>query len=147
MGLTVRQRALQEERLPGLSVVADLSWGLTDGVVLHVRATGRDHIVKAGSPQNHHIGREIAAHRAWVGCLADLGRAPRLLWADESAHLLVTDRVEGELVLGTDAEWHPETYAQAGELLARFHGQATRTDDDYERWANARALRWLDGPP
>ena len=131
--LTVHQRSLLKERLPGMSVVADLSWGLTDGVVLHVRATGRDLVVKAGSPQDHHIGREIEVHRAWVGCLATQGRAPRLLWADESAHLLVTGYVEGELVLGAEAERHLETYAQAGALVARFHGQAARTDADYER--------------
>lgn len=40
--------------------------GLPDGVVIHVRATGRDLIVKAGSPPNHHIDREIAAHRAGI---------------------------------------------------------------------------------
>ena len=142
----MHQRSLLKERLPGMSVVADLSWGLTDGVVLHVRATGRDLVVKAGSPQDHHIGREIAVHRAWVGCLATQGRAPRLLWADESAHLLVTGYVEGELVLGAEAERHLETYAQAGALVARFHGQAARTDADYERRSNARTLRWLDGP-
>ena len=63
--------------------------------------------------------------------LATQGRAPRLLWADESAHLLVTGYVEGELVLGAEAERHLETYAQAGALVARFHGQAARTDADY----------------
>ena len=144
--LSLRQQALLAQRLPGMTVVADLSWGLTDSVVLHVRAMGRDLVVKAGTPQDHHIGREIAAHRAWVGALAEQRRAPRLLWADESARLLVTLYLEGDLVLGADAEWRAETYAQAGELLARFHRQASRRDEDYERSADARTLRWLDGP-
>ena len=114
-----------------MSVVADLSWGLTDGVVLHVRATGRDLIVKAGSPQNHHIGREIAAHRAWVGGLAEQGRAPRLLWADESAHLLVTDYVEGELVLGAEASGTRRPMSRRGScspsFTARRRGRTTTT--------------------
>jgi hypothetical protein len=128
-----------------MTVMSDLSWGLVDTVVLHVRDRGRDVIVKAGGPDNHHIGREIAAHRAWVGCLAEIGRAPQLLRADEAANILVTTHVEGQLVLGAEAEWQAGTYAQAGELLARFHSQASRADKDYERTANATTLRWLDG--
>jgi thiamine kinase-like enzyme len=68
-----------------------------------------------------------------------------LLRADETDNVLVTTFVEGQLVLGAEAEWKPDTYAQAGELLARFHSQASRQDEDYERNENARTLRWLDG--
>jgi thiamine kinase-like enzyme len=143
--LSVRQLSLLTAWFPHMSVMTDLSWGLVDTVVLHVRDGGRDLIVKAAGPGDHHIGREIAAHRAWVGCIAEMGRAPELLRADASANLLVTTYVEGQLVLGAEAEWHAETYAQAGELLARFHGQAARADKEYERTANAKALRWLDG--
>jgi aminoglycoside/choline kinase family phosphotransferase len=130
---------------PEWAVVADLSWGLVDTVVLHVRDRGRDVIVKAGGPGNHHIAREIAAHRAWVGSLAEIGRAPELLRADESANVLVTSYLHGQLVLGAEAEGQADTYVQAGELLARFHAQAFRVDKDYERAASARSLRWLDG--
>jgi hypothetical protein len=143
--LSLRQLALLKAWFPQMAVIADLSWGLVDTVVLHVRDRDRDVIVKAGGPANHHIGREIAAHRAWVGCLAEIDRAPQLLRADETANVLVTTCVEGQLVLGADAEWQAETYAQAGELLERFHSQAARVDNDYEHDANAAALRWLDG--
>jgi thiamine kinase-like enzyme len=129
-----------------MAVVADLSWGLIDTVVLHVREGGRDLIVKAGGSANGHIAREIAAHREWVGCLAEIGRAPTLLYADETANILVTSYLDGQLVLDHETEGQANTYVQAGELLARFHAQASRADKDYERVANARALRWLDGP-
>lgn len=143
--LSVSQQSLLREWFPRMTVVADLSWGLVDTVVLHVRARGRDVIVKASGPGNHHIGREIAAYRAWVGCLAEMERAPQLLRADEAHNIVATTYVEGQLVLGTEAEWKADTYAQAGELLARFHSQASRTDKDYEREANAKTLLWLDG--
>ena len=140
------QRALLEQWFPDLEVVADWSWGLTDTVVLHARSGGREVVVKAAGPENHHIGREIQAHREWVGVLAERGLAPLLLRAEGSANLLVTAHLEGELVLGTPVEEDPDTYAQAGALLARLHSQASRTDHDYERDQNARTLRWLDGP-
>jgi len=143
--LSPSQLALLKAWFPQMAVIADLSWGLVDTVVLHVRDRDRDVIVKAGGPANHHIGREIAAHRAWVGGLAEIGRAPQLLRADETANVLVTTYVEGRLVLGADAEWQADTYAQAGELLGRFHSQAARVEKDYEHGANAAALRWLDG--
>jgi thiamine kinase-like enzyme len=114
-------------------------------VVLQARSGSREIVVKAAGPENHHIGREIRAHREWVGVLADRGLAPLLLRAEESANVLVTAHLDGELVLGTAAEEDPETYTQAGALLARLHGQASRIDHDYERDQNARTLRWLDG--
>lgn len=144
--LSEPQQDLLRRWLPDLEVLADWSWGLTDTVVLHARSGDREVVVKAGGPANHHLGREIRAHHGWVAVLAATGRAPRLLWADESVHLLVTGFLEGRLVQGTSAEDDPDTYAQAGELLARLHGQASRRDDEYERQQDARTLRWLDGP-
>ena len=79
------QPRLVRRWFPELEVVADGSWGLTDAVVLHARSGDRDLVVKAAGPANHHIRREIHAHRAWVGALAEQLRAPRLLQADESA--------------------------------------------------------------
>lgn len=144
--LTPEQGALLDRWFPDLEVVADWSWGLTDTVVLHARTGSGELVVKAAGPDNHHISREIRAHRSWVGALADQGLAPRLLRAEESAKLLVTAHLEGELVLGTPAEGHADTYAQAGVLLARLHRQASRLADDYEREQNAKTLRWLDRP-
>jgi hypothetical protein len=143
--LSPSQLALLKAWFPQMAVIADLSWGLFDTVVLHLRDRDRDVIVKAGGPTNHHIGREIAAHRAWVGCLAEIERAPQLLHVDETANVLVTSYLEGQLVLGAEAEWQADTYVQAGQLLSRFHSQAARVDKDYEHAANAAALRWLDG--
>ena len=107
--LSLGQLALLKAWFPQMAVIADLSWGLVDTVVLHVRDCDRDVIVKAEGPANRHIGREIAAHRAWVGGLAEIDRAPQLLREDETANVLVTTYVEGRLVLGGDAEWQADT--------------------------------------
>lgn len=145
-GLTAEQAALVESWLPGATLVADLSWGLVDTVVLHVRHGRRDLVVKAAGADNHHLAREIAAHRTWVPVLARAGRAVRLRYAAESANVLVTTYLPGHLVQGTDAEWTPDVYLQAGRLLARLHGQAQRVDHDYETQENAKSRAWLDGP-
>lgn len=39
-----------------------------------------------------------------------------------------------------------DTYREAGALLREFHGQYAIEDRDYEARANARALRWFEGP-
>ena len=145
-GLSDEQTTVLRRWAPDLQVLADWSWGLTDTVVLHARTGAREVVVKAAGQGNHHIGREIDAHRQWVAALAGRGRAPRLLWCDQEANLLVTEHLDGELVLGTRAEGDPSTYTQAGELLAVLHAQASRVDEDYERRQNARTLQWLDRP-
>ena len=65
--LTPVQQRLLATWFDGLTVVADLSWGLVDTVVLHVRGRDGDVIVKAAGPADRDIGREIAAHRSWTG--------------------------------------------------------------------------------
>ena len=52
----------------------------------------------------------------------------------------LTRYLPGELVEGTAAEWAPETYRQAGELLAAFHGQFAVPDEGYEARENQRVL-------
>lgn len=145
-GLTPVQEALLGAWLPGAEVVADHSWGLTDTAVLHVSHQGRDLVVKAGGATNHHIGREIDAHPLFTAALAGTGRAARLVHADTEARVLVLEHLPGHLVEGTDAEWRPDTYAQAGALLATLHAQGARLDPVYEQRADRRALEWLDRP-
>ncbi|GGC78233.1 hypothetical protein GCM10011512_00970 [Tersicoccus solisilvae] len=117
--LTAEQRRLLSSWLGDWEQVADLSWPLQDITVLH-GCTATDDVVIKASPTTHHIAREIRAHRRMVGSLA--GRTPRLLHADREHRILVTRYLPGELVQGTDAERDPETYRQAGQLLARLHG-------------------------
>ena len=126
-------------------VVADLSWGLTDTTVLHLRTDRGEVIVKAAGPDNHHIGREIAAREQWMGPWLDTCRVGRLLHADPEHHLLAVTYLPGRLVVGTPAAQEPQTHRQAGRLLAELHGQASRISDSYEADADARAVRWLDG--
>jgi Ser/Thr protein kinase RdoA (MazF antagonist) len=65
--------------------------------------------------------------------------------ADGDAKLLLTGYLPGHLVEGSDHERQPETYRQAGELLARFHAQTAVRDEDFEARIQQKTLIWLDG--
>ncbi|MCD0447280.1 hypothetical protein LO763_27060 [Glycomyces sp. A-F 0318] len=144
--LSPRQLELLEAWLPDAAVEADMSWDLVETTVLRARTGGRTVVVKAGGPGDHHIEREIAAHREWTGPWVRLGRAARMLHADAEAKLLVTEYLPGTLVMGTAAETATDTYVQAGELLRVHHDQAAFADADYERRMDAKALAWFEGP-
>jgi hypothetical protein len=117
-----------------------------DTTVLEVASEGHRYIVKAAGPANTHIGREIEAHKSSTAGWIREGRAARLVQAAPSSNLLVTEYLEGSLVEGTDAEFEPDTYLQAGRLLQAFHSQSGRSDDHYESVATAKALSWLEKP-
>ncbi len=144
--LSSRQRELLDQWLPGASVDTEHSWGLVQTTVLEMTHAGSRFIVKAGGADDHHIERELYAHRHWLRPWTSRGRAPALEHGDAEAKLLVTRYLPGQLVLGSEAGEHPGTYRQAGELLALFHGQAAATDADYERRENDKALAWLSEP-
>lgn len=145
-GLGAAQQECVEALLPGHELVADLAWGLVDTSVVHVRHGGLDLVVKAGGPDNHHLEREIAAHRAMTGPLVAAGRAAQLVHAVPELHLLVTTFVPGELVQGRPEELDADTHRQAGELLALLHGQGGRVARTWELTARERVARWLDRP-
>lgn len=145
-GLSALQQSLLSQWLPGAVIAKDHSWGLVETTVLEVTCAGSRFIVKAGGDGDHHIAREIHAHRHWVEPLAGRARAPALAYADQDAKLLVTLYLPGQLVLESDRQDDPDTYRQAGELLAQFHAQATVLDRDYEKRGNEKALAWLSGP-
>jgi hypothetical protein len=143
--LTHGQQRLLASWLGDLEVVADHSWGLVDTVVLRVRSQHGDVIVKAAGPDNHHIAREIAAHRIWTRPWLERGAIGSLVQSSEEDRMLALEYLPGQLVQDVpDAAGDPETYRQAGALLAGFHKQTTRLDDEYEAAADAKALAWLD---
>ena len=147
-GLSHTQAALLARWLPGVEVMEDLSWGLVGTTVLLVRDVD-DHryIVKAGNADDTHIARELQAHRRWLTPWTAVGRAPGLAFADGDARILVTHHVPGRLVQGTPAEHDPETYRQAGRLLALLHEQLAVTDDgEFEHRQKAATLKWLHRP-
>jgi aminoglycoside phosphotransferase (APT) family kinase protein len=144
--LSPRQRALLDQWLPGATVERDHSWGLVETTVLEMTHAGSRFIVKAGGAADHHIERELRAHHDWLLPWTCRGRAPALAHGDAAAKLLVTSYLPGELVLGSAHADTPDTYRQAGQLLALLHAQAGRADDAYERRANEKSLAWLDGP-
>lgn len=144
--LTAGQAELVRGWLLEPELIADLSWGIVDSTVLHVRAEGADLIVKAGGPGNHHLGREIDAHEGATSPLIDRGLVAPLRHADRDARVIVLDRLPGVLAAGTASESDPDIHRQAGAALALFHAGAGRLDPDYERRVTDRTLAWLDGP-
>ncbi len=144
-GLSARQQSLLDQWLPGADVVQNHSWGQVETTVLEVTYAGSRFIVKAGGERDHHIARELHAHRHWLGPWTSSGRAAALEHADANAKLLVTTYLPGKLVLGSRHADDPGVYRQAGELLAAFHAQATATDQDYEQRENGKTLAWLAG--
>lgn len=145
--LSARQRGLLASWLPGAVVERSHGWGLVATTVLEVVRGNDRFIVKAGGPVDHHIARELEAHEKWVAPWTSVGRAPVLLHGDRDAKLLVTRYLPGQLVLGTAYADSPDTYLQAGHLLALLHGQCDPVvDDSYEASENAKSLAWLDKP-
>ncbi|WP_158244843.1 GNAT family N-acetyltransferase [Verrucosispora sp. ts21] len=144
--LAPRQRALLRRWLPGATLVRDHSWGLVATRVIEVSCAGSRFIVKAGAADDSHIERELHAHRNWLRPWTDRGRAPMLVHGSAEDQLLVTRYLPGVLVLGTAHADQPDTYRQAGDLLAPLHAQSAVVDDDYERRENERSLAWLDRP-
>ncbi len=140
-----RQRALLDQWLPGASVERDHSWGLVETAVLEMTYAGSRFIVKAGGDDDHHIERELHAHRQWLGPWTSRGRAPTLVHGSATAKLLVTGYLPGELVLGSEHADDPATYRQAGELLALLHTQPVVIDEHYERRENEKSLALLSG--
>lgn len=145
-GLDAAQQAWVAERMPHAALVRDMSWGLVETTVLHVRAGADDVVVKAAGPEDTHLPREISAHAGYTAPLITTGHAARLRDASAESRVILLDHLPGDLILGTHAEWQTETYTQAGVLLRRLHGQESRTDADYEARATAKQLYWLDQP-
>jgi hypothetical protein len=143
--LAPRQRELIETWLPDVEIEADMSWQLVETTVLRAKVGEQLVVLKAGGASDHHIAREIRAHREWTGPWVRQGRAARMLHADVDAKLLVTEYLPGTLVKGTAAVAEMDTYVQAGELLRECHAQAAIENPDYEPQMNAKALAWLDG--
>ncbi|MET3165073.1 UNVERIFIED_ORG: tRNA A-37 threonylcarbamoyl transferase component Bud32 [Arthrobacter sp. UYEF10] len=144
--LSMRQAELVEIWLPGVRLLNDLSWNLTDTAVLEVEHEQRRYIIKAAGASNHHIRREMHAHQSSTSVLARWNRAPKLIHSDGSLNILITEYLDGCLVEGTEAEYATDTYIQTGQLLRAFHEQNGHTDPDYELAATAKAVAWLDTP-
>ncbi len=142
--LSDRQRELLDAWFPGAEVVHDHSWGVAATTVLELAYDNRHLIVKAGGETDHHIARELHAHRNWLRPWTTRNRAPRLLHGDDQAKLLATTYLPGSLALDHEAE--PSFYRQAGELLALLHAQTATVDADFERRENEKNLLLLDGP-
>ena len=141
--LTPRQRELLAGWLPGHEVEADLGWGLVGTTVLRLRHHGESYVAKAGDAADHHLARELRAHREWLQPWTDLGRAPTLVHADGEAKLLVTRWLPGVLVEGECRRGGTGRLSQAGRLLAALHGQLAVVDDGFEARARDKALVWL----
>ncbi len=125
-------------------LIRDMSWGLVDTTVLHVRDDDTQVVVKSAGPTNHHIGREITAHESHTAALTATGSTGRLIAADRDLNVLLIEYLDGELVEGTEHEHDPDTHEQAGRLLRALHADPAGTDDQYEHRATNRSMVWLD---
>lgn len=144
--LSTTQAVWVEARIHDPQRVRDMSWNLIESIVLHLRTSDGDVVVKAGDATNHHLDREIAAHPIYTQPLTATGHAARLLDCSLEDRVILLEYLPGELLEDTDAELRPDTYTQAGALLRRLHTQQSQADDDYEARTSARALSWLDKP-
>lgn len=118
-------------RFGEIVVRADHSWGDTSTKVIEIEAGGQACIVKTFGPENQHFERELLAHSQFLAALRDRGAVPELLHVDEEERFLVTAYLPGDLVEDYDAEDRPDTYRQAGELLALFHGETRKHSSVY----------------
>lgn len=144
--LTSYQQEALQHRFPRFDVLSDMSWNLVETTVLHIDSPDGQLVVKAGGASDHHIAREIRAHEMWTGPWVATGHAARMFHSDRDAKLIVTEYLPGRLVQDHPAMSDPDTYQQAGRLLAVFHAQYRVEDEHYEERANDKSLRWLDGP-
>lgn len=146
--LTPGQDAWVARHLADPVLVADMSWNLIDTAVLHVRdhSGSRDRVVKAGGADNHHIPRELIAHRTWTDVLTRSGHAQRLIDADDGHRVLLLEYLPGTLVQDSAARLDSDIHRQAGRLLRLFHDQATLIDETFDSRASAKSLQWLDRP-
>ncbi|PNI07059.1 aminoglycoside phosphotransferase [Arthrobacter sp. AFG7.2] len=128
--VTDEQNLLLKSWLGPFRVVKDYSWPLQDTCVLHViTPAGGSFVVKA-STTSHHIRREIGALQGGLPGLH--GKAPVLRHGSVGAGVLVTEFLPGSSVERSPAEHDPDTYRQAGALLAKLHRPAG-TSGDYAR--------------
>lgn len=124
-------------------LLEDLSWGLLDTKVLHLRAAGSDFILKSAGPSNHHLTREFIAHAGYTGSLVERGIAAPLRFCDEPLRLLVLDYLPGRLIDHTPWAYEPDIHFQAGVALRLIHDQAQEIDGTYEAKLVAKSCRFL----
>lgn len=140
------QSAFVESHLGVPQLLKDMSWGLVDTTVLHVRNAAAEFVVKATGPNNHHLPRELAAYESFTADFARSGQAARLVAGDRVTNVLIVEYQEGELAQGTRFEWDPSIHQQAAHFLRAFHHRHSHVDQDYEVEVTAKALAWLDRP-
>jgi Ser/Thr protein kinase RdoA (MazF antagonist) len=139
VSLTDRQCGLLDDWLGSWEVVAEHSWPLQGTTVLRVRTAAGERVVKAGGG---HFEREVSAHESTLSTIDD-PRLPRLLHASRDAAIFVTTWLPGDLVEGTPAEDDPDTYRQAGFLLALIH-TSPEVSSDYMPRMVAKLSQYLD---
>ena len=144
--LSREQRALLAKWMSDARLIADLSWRQTDTLVLHVRGAAGDRIVKAGGPDNHHIGRDSDGHLHAAEVWAANGHSSRMLHADRDARILLLEYLPGTLAFGTAAALDPAVHLRAGQLLRALHDEHQQESQGVDAAATLRAVAWLDSP-
>ncbi|MFE4196325.1 phosphotransferase [Paenarthrobacter sp. NPDC056912] len=138
--ITQKQTGLLTSWLGPFTVVHDHSWPLQDTTVLQLSTRDDAQYIVKASLTSHHIRREIAAYSRGLPGLE--GRVPVLKHASAEAGLLVTAYLPGSPVAGTPAESEPETYRQAGALLAALHSPVA-VSSDYPAALARKTRAWI----
>lgn len=123
----------------------DFSWPLQDTAVFLCDSESGPVFVKAasGDRMTHHFTREINGYEHLGDALGD--QAPHMLHADRDSNLIVVNQLKGVLAEGSEWEFHPGVYRQAGELMARMHAHGEgRSTDSYQQSMIDVTERMLD---
>lgn len=132
--LTDEQFRILTDWIGAFRVRENHSWPLQETSVFLCDSESGPLFVKAasGDRMTHHITREINGYEHLGDALGD--QAPQMLHSDREALLIVVTQLKGTLAQGSEWEFHPGVYRQAGELMARMHavGDSRSTDSYHE---------------
>lgn len=132
--LTDGQYRLLTDWIGAFRIRENHSWPLQDTSVFLCDSESGPLFVKAasGDRMTHHFTREINGYEHIGDALGD--QAPRMMYSDREALILVVSQVKGVLAQGSEWEFHPGVYRQAGDLLARLHsvGEPQSTDSYHQ---------------
>ncbi|HLT69689.1 MAG TPA: aminoglycoside phosphotransferase family protein [Acidimicrobiales bacterium] len=135
-------QALADRTLGPVRVVADLSWGHGEALVVAVESPRGERAVVKAHRDARSYRNEVEAYGVLAGPLA--GDLPRVLAHDDGARALVLSWVPGTPAdrLPADDE---RLHRAAGALLRRFHGALQ--PEPLARWRRrlaGRLARWID---
>lgn len=143
MILSELQHFFVQDALGLYNVEANMSWGVVDTSVLHVKNDLGEYVVKAFGPHNHHFTRELEAYRTAAPTLANQGRASFLRATDMESRVLIFDFLPGVILEDTPEHLSPAMHTEAGRLLRMLHDYKAHENSPTNHAQHRQALAWL----